>query len=133
MPPIRHKCLDSGCWVSRFHASIDVFDDCFPGRIAFADIDGQVERNGRVLVIEQKGAGVKLTRGQRIMFERLSRRWGHDYFPIVIWGKNDFSGPLKWQHWTKGKPHVREPEAVTLEDLKGFFRRWYRWADGGPV
>jgi hypothetical protein len=60
------------------------FDGCFgTTRIRPTDIDGCVERNGKILFLEHKGPGAKLSEGQRRLF-RAMQKCGHT--TIVFWG-----------------------------------------------
>lgn len=65
-------CERQGCFNQKKRLKLEIFDECFPGKIGLSDIDGAVEINGRCLMIEGKGRGVPVPDGQRIMFERLS-------------------------------------------------------------
>lgn len=53
----RHKCQAKGCYVAGLPCW-DELIECFPRGIKPTDVDGYVEINGRVLFLEEKGAGV---------------------------------------------------------------------------
>ena len=122
-----HDCSEKGCWRDQYLPDLTVFDDCFPRRIGFGDVDGIVERNGRLLILELKSLGQPLTDGQRIMHERLSQSLGEAYQAVVIWGAPDFTRPLKMQMWIKGQSIA--PQAVSLDEIKKVFRDWFKEAD----
>jgi len=66
--------------------SYSYFDQAFqPTRISFGDLDAVVERNGQFLVLETKGEGVPVPRGQERMFNSMV---GLGCFTVlVLWGK----------------------------------------------
>ena len=64
-----------------------ILDGCFGDTtIHPTDIDGMVERKGKCLFLEQKGAGVPLPTGQAIAFLSLAKQ-GNTV--IVFWGKGE--------------------------------------------
>ena len=128
---MRYECAAGHCWLDEHVARLGEFDECFPGRIGFTDVDGLVERNGHALVIELKRPGAPLPTGQRIVLERMTTRMGDDFQAIVVWGSQDWSGPLEWQRWERGRPSLRQP--VTLAEIKAHCRKWFRWADARPL
>lgn len=70
--PLGWDCSTSGCFNVKKRPKIEQFHDCLPGRISFGDVDGIVEINGYVLMLEFKPAPDTLQMGQKIMYERLS-------------------------------------------------------------
>lgn len=79
---MRWKCDEQGCFLTMSVPDLTVFDDCFSGKIGMGDLDAWVEVNDHYLFFELKHPGVKLPTGQRIMFERLTRR--PDFTVVVI-------------------------------------------------
>ena len=72
-PHVLHwDCQKHGCFNQKKRLKFRRLSDCLPGRIAFTDIDAITEINGNMLVLEWKDH-TELTRGQRILFERLTR------------------------------------------------------------
>ena len=71
---IRHNCDHGGCYIKTQSPDWGFLDNAFSGRIKVGDIDGIVEANGHVLIIEWKGAGVPIPRGQEIMFEQITKK-----------------------------------------------------------
>jgi len=69
---LRWDCEKKGCFNYYNRPRLEIFADCFPGDIAFGDIDGAVEINGYELRLEWKPTR-DISRGQKIMFERLSK------------------------------------------------------------
>ena len=72
--PMRWNCDKRGCYNIKQRPKIQEFAECLPGVIAFTDIDGTVEVNGRFLFLEFKSGGPReIPKGQRIYYERLTR------------------------------------------------------------
>lgn len=104
-------------------------DDCFaPSRIKVSDIDGISERNGHLLVLETKAAGVQVKTGQMILFRQIVRAGNH---VLIIWGYQDEPRHDLLYITPEGECHYRN---VGKEVIQAIVRDWYRWADGqGPV
>jgi len=100
------------------------FNECFsPTRIKITDIDGAVERKGRVLFIETKLPGQEIPLGQRIMYDVLSSLpYAH---VLVVWGKPN--APVAFQWWGKAR---RQGD---LEAVKRTVRAWFEFADKQSV
>jgi hypothetical protein len=71
--PLRWDCAKRGCFNLKRRPKIELFADCFPGRMSFGDVDGIVEVNGNALLLEWKSEERDLPAGQRILYERLTR------------------------------------------------------------
>jgi hypothetical protein len=71
--PLRWDCSRHGCFNVKRRPKIEVFTDCFPGRINFGDVDGIVEVGGNALLLEWKSQAHELPIGQRILYQRLTR------------------------------------------------------------
>ena len=85
MRKMRWNCKTDGCFNDAHRLRLGEFDECFPGKIGFTDVDGIVEVNGRFLWMEWKRNGTALPTGQRIMFERLTGA-SDDHKVIVVHG-----------------------------------------------
>lgn len=72
--PLRWDCEKSGCFNRKRRPKIELFADCFPGRINFGDVDGLVEIAGCFALLEWKGASGAVSTGQRISFERHTKQ-----------------------------------------------------------
>ena len=71
--PLRWDCERQGCFNLKRRPKIEVFADCFPGRISFGDVDGIVEVGGNALLLEWKSEERELPTGQRLLYQRLTR------------------------------------------------------------
>lgn len=100
-------------------------DDCFGSTgIRVSDLDGIVERNDWHLVLEGKGPGVPVKRGQRRMFASLVRK---GFTVVVIWGR-----PSTVEHMQVWYPHKAAPQPKTPannDNVRDVVSRWFRWAD----
>ena len=80
--PMRYDCSASGCYNKTLRPKIEAFAECFPRRIGMSDVDAIVEVNNKFLMIEWKARGGSVTRGQEIMFERLTK--DNDLFTVYV-------------------------------------------------
>ena len=69
--PMRWDCAKRGCFNIKKRPKIELFADCLPGQIAFGDVDGIVEINGNLVLLEWKDHQ-RISDGQRILFERMT-------------------------------------------------------------
>lgn len=103
-------------------------DGCFDNpRVSVTDLDGALEKNGYLLILETKKESADLSVGQRIAFRNLCRT-GHTSI-IVVWG--DPQRPVAYQVYHDGHIHDRQPCNSFL--LRQLVSRWYRWASDQPV
>ena len=127
--PIRHDCNKYGCYLIECHPKAEWFAPCFPGKISFSDMDRIVERNGRALILEWKGPGGEISKGQEIMWQKLTR--GTMLTTIAVNGDPKtmevsayricWNG--KWDKWC---------ECGTIE-LHDKMKAWAEWAETHPV
>ena len=54
---MEYECskAEGRCWLKHHVPRLTVFDECFPGEIGFSDMDGVIERKGKMLVLEFAG------------------------------------------------------------------------------
>ncbi len=71
---MRHNCETHGCYLKIQTPDWGFLDNSFSGKIRVSDIDGIVEANGNLLILEWKGTGVPVTKGQEIMFNMATRK-----------------------------------------------------------
>ncbi len=88
---IRHNCEHGGCYIKEHTPNWAMLDDAFSGRIAVGDIDGIVEANGRLLILEWKGTDVDtIPKGQEIMFKNATKLSPH----VMVFVINGNTNPL---------------------------------------
>ena len=121
---LRHDCQAQGCWHEKHAIKYGAFNDCLPGKIAFTDLDGIVEINGSVLVVEWKSTTV-LPIGQQLLIERLAL---NNYITTchVVGDAQEMSVSLyrfccpdkklglRWSEWVE----------ADIGDLRKAIRRW---------
>ena len=123
--PMRWNCQKDGCFNIKRRPKIEVFAGCFPRRCNFGDVDGLVELNGFFCLLEWKGAGGSLRRGQILTFTAFTNVVGNivlvvngDAETMAVTGYSTFWGGRQW------------PLTVaTLDDLKDRLSRWSAWSE----
>lgn len=103
------------------------FRQCFEGtNICLSDLDGAVERNGHILIIETKYPNTPVPRGQAIMFRALAEKPGVTV--MIVWGKKNEPERLQYV----GDSHIYE---VDLVDMMAHVHDWFMKANeaGPPV
>src|SRR5574337_1098276 len=100
-----------------------VLGGCFgKTRILPSDGDGIVERKGHFLILESKYDPSRLSRGHRLMLERLARKDG--FTVLYIYGPYDHPHRLIWENRAG---YVDAPGGVEL--LREWVSHWYRGAN----
>ena len=120
----RHECRVRGCYVEQL-PSWDHYIRAFPRNIRPTDVDGLVEVNGHILVLEEKCVGKGPDEGQRRALQRLASLPNVRvvfFRPIGTEGGLEtltFPDPDGW------KPTTSEAFALSLH-------AWAVWADNTP-
>ena len=130
--PLRWDCLRRGCFNLKRRPKIEVFADCFPGRINFGDVDGIVEINGNALLLEWKSEAHELPTGQRILYERLT----HSGFwsAMIVVGDAETMIAVATSIFDRGiKYPTHGYEPADLQLIKHRLAAWSRWAARHPV
>jgi hypothetical protein len=104
-------------------------DSAFSNKIRVGDIDGIVEANGSLLILEWKTTGYPVPTGQRIMFEKITP--GGKITVIVIWGDPEETTTTHYQVFFNGKS--QEKQEADSETIKDFCKRWETWVRGKPA
>lgn len=106
------------------------FDGCFgTTRIRISDVDGIVERNGHILLIEAKPPGKTVSKGQAIMFDKIAES---GFFVLILWGETN--KPEQYQvyrpkRWHDMGQNPSKPQPITLQEAREFVRGWFAWAN----
>lgn len=99
-------------------------DNCFGNtRIRVSDLDGIVERNGEFLIIEAKGPGIPIPRGQSIMFSKMALK---GMTVLIIWG--EVNSPEFTQTWSRYKDQANPKREANVESIQKYVSRWFNWA-----
>jgi hypothetical protein len=123
--PMRWDCEKDGCFNIKKRPKIEMFADCFPGRINFGDVDGIVEINGKGLMLEWKEqVGIGLPTGQRIMYERLTG--GGLLTALIVIGNPQSMECKKYCFFYCGKQSGWKD--ANLNEIKLKIKNWVLWA-----
>ena len=123
--PMRWDCEKQGCFNIKRRPKIEVFSECFPGRINFGDVDGIVEINGSALMLEWKTSiGGSLPKGQQIMYERITKNGMLTV--VLIIGNAETMLCEKYSLFFKGKQ--TDWINADLEKIKCRIKQWVQWA-----
>lgn len=122
--PLRWDCEKRGCFNKLKRPKIEVFSDCFPGRINFGDVDAIVEISGKGLMLEWKEGKQELKTGQRLMYERLTKTQLLTIF--VVSGNAETMIVDGLMIWFSGKTDGWKPS--DLEAVKLRVKKWVQWA-----
>ena len=121
--PMRWDCAKQGCFNRVKRPKIEIFADCLPGRIAFSDVDAIVEINGNLLLLEWKDHQ-EISRGQRILFERMTRLCPATV--LVVEGDAETMDVGSIRTIWNGTISIAEPADVEL--LRRYIRDWADYA-----
>lgn len=126
MSAFHWDCERQGCFNKVHRPRFEMLNDVLPGKIGFTDIDAIVEINGRGLMIEWKGIGVLIPKGQEIMFRRLTSRGALTVFVVEGHAYNMTVESLQAIDDGEIKPKV----PATLDTLRDWIIYWVEWARG---
>lgn len=120
---LRHQCSLNGCYKERL-PDWGILDGCFPRGIRPSDVDGIVELNEHVLMLEWKPKLGSLTRGQLFMFQNMTRG-SPKVQVLVIYGDKDT--PAEIELYQNGTARFRQ--ACDVEFLRWFCQQWGLFAE----
>ena len=121
---MRWDCDKDGCFNLKRRPKFGVFDDCFPRRINFTDVDGIIEMGGKFLMLEWKGDGGSIQRAQHLLYERFTSGTGN--VALVVHGNAEDMSVRAFGYYIAG--HYHEAKAATLIDLKKWLIGWATYA-----
>ena len=128
--PMRWDCERQGCFNKKRRPKIEQFADLWPGRISMGDVDGIVEINGHVLMLEWKTNRKDLPLGQSIMYERLSM--APDCLVCVFCVDGDAEHMIVSRVKVFFNRQEQEWQSATMETLRSRMRGWALWAMKQP-
>jgi hypothetical protein len=129
--PLRWDCGVQGCFNQKRRPKIEVFADCFPGRISLGDVDGIVEIGGNALLLEWKSEARELPTGQRVLYQRLT--WSGPVAVMIVVGDAETMAVTATSVFDGGSrfpEHGYEPADLAL--IKTRLTAWSRWAAQNP-
>lgn len=108
-----------------------ILDGCFgETKIKPTDIDGLVERDGNLLILETKSPDVSLPTGQELTFKRMVKQ-GIDAnklnVVIVIWGEN--GAPQRLRVYSRIYPDGKDIDG-DIDTLRRYVSKWFEKANG---
>ena len=116
-------CQRQGCFNLEKRLKFGVFKECLPGNISFSDVDGIVEINGNLLLLEWKDHP-HINTGQRILFERLTRLCP----ATVLIVEGDAEHMTVNTIRTAWQGVIMPPEVDDLDGLRARIQAWSQWA-----
>lgn len=128
MRSMRWECQKDGCFNRVHRLKLGVFDDCFPGKIGFGDIDAEVEINGYCLALEWKCYAGDIPKGQAIKFERQTF-YGIDTVICVAGNAETMEVTHYGIFWLGKWGGWRD---ASLAQLKESCSSWAQWAKRQP-
>jgi hypothetical protein len=124
---LRWDCERAGCFNVFRRPKIEMFAECFPGRINFGDIDGLVEMRGYFCLLEWKTSG-EVSTGQKLTYARFTRPHGNVVW-IVIGDAKDMTVQRYSVVW-RGKS--RHWVSSDLDEVKRRIKGWAYWVKHQP-
>lgn len=102
------------------------YNDCFTRRAHLSDVDGVIECNGRVLVVEGKPEDERgVAYAQGCIFSAMV---AHGFDVLILFGDPITGIPSSWIRWGKD-PETRKQEPCSVDDVREFMRAWWAWAN----
>jgi hypothetical protein len=123
--PMRWDCQKQGCFNKKKRPKIEVFSECFPGKVSFGDVDGLVEINNHFLFLEWKEFERPLPMGQRLTYERITQ--DKRFAVFVVCGDPESMDVNSIQLCYGGK--LRKRTKATLDALKQQITNFVKWAE----
>ena len=121
-------CEKHGCFNRKKRLKFHVLSDCLPGRIAFTDLDAVTEIGGNLLLLEWKDHA-ELKRGQRILYERMTRVCPAAV--LVVEGDAEQMTVVRIRTVWQGI--ISPPEPANLDRLRRDIQAWAQWAMANPA
>jgi hypothetical protein len=122
--PMGWNCEKKGCFNIKRRPKIEVFAECFPGKINFGDVDGIVEINGKALMLEWKTEQGEIRTGQKIMYQRITKN--KEITVLCIIGNAETMECQRYCLFFNGKQ--TEFKECCLNSIKEKIRRWVNFA-----
>ena len=121
MPKLRWDCNKRGCFNKKKRPNLEVFDNCFRGRISIGDVDGIVEINGNFLLMEWKDPSCPdVSGGQKYMYQNMTK--DEKYTVVCVYGDCETMVVDSIQIYYKGS--AGERHFCDLNELQGRVSKW---------
>jgi len=122
---MRWNCEKNGCYKNQLPDYQTILSGCF-GMTSCRpmDVDGIIERNGKILFIESKYHNIEISQAQKILFRALINA-GHSI--LVVWMKeSDGSDIDKIQVYSSNGIYKRE---ANKEKFRDAVKQWWDSAE----
>lgn len=122
------NCTSQGCFQYVMAPRLKFFDQYLGGKCSPSDIDGVIERNGHILLIEWKSGHTEIPLGQHILFENFAFKRG---IPVlVLWGDAQAMTTHKQRHYSTGGAITDQKYDMDYVGL--WLQKQYRYWDKHP-
>lgn len=126
-------CGTQGCYWEK--KVIDFKSLCakLPNKVGASDLDGCIERNGWLCIIETKSPGAETPLGQDIMFKNFTKR-SENSIVFVVYTDDVTLGNVEGFSWYwhgelhSGKDDVPQPDESASERLFRYISTWFEMA-----
>ena len=126
--PLDYDCRRQGCFQEVMQPRLKFFSQYLGGNCSPSDIDGVIERNGHVLLIEWKTGHADIPTGQHITFETFAFKRG---IPVlVIWGEPREMTTHKQRRYTTGGAIIDSTD--DMEETGRRLNDWFQYAERYP-
>lgn len=126
--PMRWNCEEKGCFNRLKRPKLEQFWDCFHGKIKMSDVDGIVEINNHILMMEWKSPTANGTRAQEILAKRFTANSDKQVY-IEVRGDAETMEVDSVRVFRKGRLS-EDWRDCDLEDLRNRLKAWGRMARG---
>lgn len=128
--PMRWDCNAEGCYNIKQRPKIEVFAECFPGKINFGDLDASlVEINSRALLLEWKVSANEIPTGQNLAYCNLSKTGL--LVAVIVAGDAEAMRVTHYGVYAGGQ--FTGWRTADIDFVKTVFRRWAKRAKELPA
>lgn len=121
---MRYDCDSRGCFNVEMRPKIEIFADCFPGKINFGDCDGIVGIGRRFALLEWKSPGAPIAIAQEILARDFSSLPDCTVFHVE--GDPKTMEVVRYRVYWRGKPSAWRDAG--LDSLKARIKDWADFA-----
>jgi hypothetical protein len=128
---MRWDCKRQECFNVKKRPKLEVFSDCFDGKISMGDLDGIVEIAGNFLCVDFKASISRIGEydGQVRMLKRMSTIPGWSVAFIECDAETMVCSAIRWV--VDGE--MQGTEAIDTDGVKALFASWCEYAKMHPV
>jgi len=118
---------------SEIRVDWEFLNDCFPRNIRVTDLDGFIEINSRVLILEHKQKNQEIPYGQAMAFTKIIEK--NKIKVIVFWADLDNMGNIVKLYQTRifdstdSNVSIKNDYWPNIQNLKDKIKAWVKWAE----